>query len=145
MEVDYNLLLKYFAAQGFLKHSKKHNRIKEAQCGGCQGKSVIDLACKKVITYNVIQTTKVEAMDLFMDLEGCFDQMIENCQNLSCRQHGADPDYLKLHAQTHRQLKYFVKHAFGKSDGYNSFEIHPWYGAGQGGRRCSNPMDCTVR
>jgi len=87
--------------QGFLKQSKKHNRITEAQCGGHQGKSVIDLVCKKVITYDVIQTTKIKAMDLFTDLEGCFDRMIKNCQNLLCHQHGANPGYLKLHAQTH--------------------------------------------
>jgi len=93
---------------------------------------VIDLACKKVVTYDVLQTTKKEAADLFTDLEGCFNQMIENCQNLSCQQHGANPSYLKLHAQTHRQLKYFVKHAFGESKGYNLFDIHPWYRAGQG-------------
>jgi len=101
MEADYNLLLKFFAAQGFLKQSKKHDRITEAQHSGRQGKSTIDLACKKVIMYDIIQTTKEEAMDIFTDLEGCFDRMIENCQNLSCQQHGADPWYLKLHAQTH--------------------------------------------
>jgi len=72
MEADYNLLLKYFAVQGFLKQSKKHNRITEAQCGGHQGKSAIDLACKKVIAYDMIQTTKIEATDLFTDLEGHF-------------------------------------------------------------------------
>jgi len=134
MEADYNLLLKYFAAQGFLKQSERHNRITDAQGGGRQGCSAIDLACKKVITYDIIQTTKEEATDLFTDLEGCFDRMIENCQNLSCHQHGADPSYLKLHAQTHQQLKYFVKHAFGESTEFNTFEIHPWYGAGQGAR-----------
>ncbi len=93
---------------------------------------MIDLACKKVVTYDILQTTKEEVADLFTNLEGCFDQMIENCQNLSCQQHDANPSYLKLHAQTHRQLKYFVKHVFSESKGYNSFDIHPWYGAGQG-------------
>jgi len=59
--------------------------------------------------------------------------MIENCQNLSCRQQGADIQYLRLHAQTHQQLQYFVKHAHGVSLEYNEYTPdHPWYGAGQG-------------
>ncbi len=34
METDYNLLLKYFVAQGFLKCSERHDRITKAQYGG---------------------------------------------------------------------------------------------------------------
>jgi len=45
---------------------------------------------------------------------------------------GGNPWYLKLHTETHQQLKYFIKHAFGESTGYNTFNIHPWYGASQG-------------
>jgi len=53
--------------------------------------------------------------------------------NLSCLQHGADKRYIKLHAQTQRQLKYFIKHAYGISTAYNQYsEEHPWHGAGQG-------------
>jgi len=67
------------------------------------------------------------------DLQHCFDNMNEACQNLSCRQHGADPRYIKLHAQTQRSFRYFVKHAYGISKDYNQHSSqNPWHGAGQG-------------
>jgi len=59
--------------------------------------------------------------------------MIEACQTLSCQQHGADINYLKLHAQTIVLLCYYVKHTFGISEEYNTHsEESPWYGTGQG-------------
>jgi len=68
-----------------------------------------------------------------IDALACFDMMIESCQNLSCRSHGADPRYLKLHGQMHRHTRYYPKHSFGVSTQYNQHsDKHPWYGAGQG-------------
>jgi len=59
--------------------------------------------------------------------------MVELCQSLSCCQQGADPKYLKLHAQTQQLLQYFVKHAYRVSTEYNQHsDEHPWYGTGQG-------------
>jgi len=72
-------------------------------------------------------------VEISNDAASCFDRMIEACQNLSCRQHGADSDYLKLRAQTIQMLQYHVKHAFGILEDYNDHTAeHPWYGAGQG-------------
>ncbi len=51
---------------------------------------------------------------------------------MACRQHGAADDYLRLHAQTHRSMKYYVCHKYGVSKDYNTFDQHPWHGAGQG-------------
>jgi len=59
--------------------------------------------------------------------------MIEACENLSCHQHGANQQYLKLHAATQQQFRYHVKHALGISSGFNQHSpSNPWYGAGQG-------------
>jgi len=58
--------------------------------------------------------------------------MVEACHNLACRRHGAADDYLKLHAQTHRLMKYYIWHRYGVSTGYNTFKSPPWHGAGQG-------------
>jgi len=63
----------------------------------------------------------------------CFDRMLKAPNNLACLQHGADPRYIKLHAQTQKELKYYLKHKYGISAEYNSHsESHPWYGMGQG-------------
>jgi len=58
--------------------------------------------------------------------------MVKACHNLACRRHGADVEYLHLHARTHQLMRYYVRHKFGVSSDYNTFENHPWHGAGQG-------------
>jgi len=58
--------------------------------------------------------------------------MVEACHNLACQRHGAADDYLRLHAQTNCLMKYHVRHRYGISADYNTFESHPWHGAGQG-------------
>jgi len=73
------------------------------------------------------------AANLDLNALACFDLMVEACQNLSCLSHGADPPYIKLHAQTHKHTKYYPKHAYGVSEQYNQYEdTAPWYRAGQG-------------
>ncbi len=57
---------------------------------------------------------------------------MEACHNLACRRQGADDDYLRLHAQTHQLMKYYVRHKLGVSKEYNTSEQQPWHGAGQG-------------
>jgi len=73
------------------------------------------------------------------DAKACFDQMIEAPSNLVCLQHGADPQYIKLHAQTQKELKYHLKHKYGISEEYNTYSPEsPWHGMGQGAGNASN-------
>jgi len=58
--------------------------------------------------------------------------MVEACHNLACHHHGATNAYLKLHARTHQAMHYHVRHQFGVSNNFNTFEQHPWHVAGQG-------------
>jgi len=133
IEADYNLLLKWFGPQGVLKHAESHQQITDNQ-GGCQkGRSAIDLACKKVCTFQLIRLLHYIAANVDIDALACFDMMIEACQNLSCLSHGADPRYIRLHGQTHRHTRYYPKHSYGVSEQCNTYsDEHPWYGAGQG-------------
>jgi len=69
----------------------------------------------------------------------CFDHMIEAPNNLACLQHGADPPYIKLHAQTQKELRYHLKHKYRVSTEYNKHSVdQPWYGMGQGTGDASN-------
>ncbi len=69
---------------------------------------------------------------MFLDTRWCFNLMVKACHNMACQCHGAADDYLRLHAPTHRSLKYYVRHKYGVSEDYNTFDQHPWHGAGQG-------------
>jgi len=101
------------------------------QGGGQCGQSAIDLACKKVAAYDYLPIMQTIAVNFEYDLQHCFDNMVKACQNLSCRQHGADPRYIKLHAQTQHKFKYYAKHVYGTLNTYNQYtDQNPWHGAG---------------
>jgi len=59
--------------------------------------------------------------------------MIEAPNNLACLQHGANPKYIQLHAQTQCKLHYNLKHKYGISQEFNHHQAtQPWYSMGQG-------------
>jgi len=52
-KANYNLLLKWFSSKGFILRSEKAHRITDSQGGGRAGRSAIDLAITKVLSYKV--------------------------------------------------------------------------------------------
>jgi len=131
-EADWQLLLKWHLAYGFLPKSESQSTLTPLQGGGRKGRSAIDQATQQIVETEILQLNQRPALDFYFDLRHCFDYMVEACHNLACRRHGAAEDYLKLHAKTHRLMKYYIRHRYGTSTEYNTFEFHPWHGAGQG-------------
>jgi len=131
-EADWQLLLKWHSSYGFLPQTKKEKTLVYEQGGGRKGRSAIDQATQQIVETEIIHMTQKTTIDMYLDLQACFDLMVEACHNLACRRHGAEDAYLRLHARTHKMMRYFVRHKFGVSDDYNTFTQHPWHGAGQG-------------
>jgi len=131
-EADWQLILKWHSSYGFLPKSESANVLTTAQGGGRKGRSAIDQSTQQVIKMELIKLNQRSALDMFLDARWCFDLMVEACHNMACRRHGAADDYLHLHAQTHHSMKYYVRHKFGVLEDYNTFDQHPWHGAGQG-------------
>jgi len=130
---DYNLLLKWNSALGFMRRAEDNLQLTDSQGGGRKGWSAINLAVKKVVTYDYIRINKEEAINIELNAKACFDMMVELCQNLTCLSHCADPLYICLHTKTQCAQRYYIKHAYGISKVYNTHsDTHPWYGAGQG-------------
>jgi len=113
VETDYNLLLKWNSSLGFMCRAEDNLQLTESQGDGRKGHSAIDLA---VVMYDYICINKEEAINIELDAEACFNMMVELCQNLACLSHGADPLYIRLHAQTQRAQRYYIKHAYGISE-----------------------------
>jgi len=133
IEADLNLIWKWHSSQGFMQQAEKHHSLLDAQYGGRAGRSAIDLACQWVATFKIYRLTQTTAIEKSLDVAKCFDCTIETCQNLSCLQNSADPNYIRLHAQTRNQLQYHIKHAYGVSKNYNQHSPNnPWHGSGQG-------------
>jgi len=131
-EADWQLLLKWHSSYGFLPKSELAHALTPVQGGGRKGCSTIDQATQQIIEMEVTNLNQQTAIDLFLDLHHCFDLMVKACHNMACHHHGAADDYLCLHAQTHCLMKYFVRHKYGVSKDFNTFDLHPWHGAGQG-------------
>jgi len=131
-EADWQLLLKWYSLYGFLPKTEAAGTLVEEQGRGQKGRSAIDQVTQQTAETEIIHLHQVSTIDLYLDLWTCFDLMAEVCHNLACRCHGAADEYLKLHARTHQSMKYHVRHKFGVSEHYNTFEQHPWHGAGQG-------------
>ncbi len=54
IEANYNLLLKWFGPQDVLKRAKRNHQLTNNQGGSRKGQSTIDMACKKVCTFELI-------------------------------------------------------------------------------------------
>ncbi len=131
-EADWQLLLKWHLSYGFLPVTEKAGTLAVAQGGSRKGQSAIDQATQQVLETELVHLKQTSTIDLYLDLRACFDMMVEACHNLACWRHGADVAYLRLHARMHQLMQYYVWHKFGVSSDYNTFENHPWHGAGQG-------------
>jgi len=133
IEADLNLIWKWHSSKGFMQRAEQNQSLSDAQYGGRAGHSAIDLACQRVATFEIYRLTRTTAIEKGLDVAECFDRTIETCQNLSCIQNGANPEYIRLHAQTRNLLQYHVKHAYGVSSNYNQHSsTNPWHGSGQG-------------
>jgi len=138
-KADYNLLLKWFSSKGFIICSEKAHQITDKQGGGRLGQGAIDLAITKVLSYEIADTMQMQVIIVNNDATTCFNQMIEAHNNLTCLQHGADPKYISLHAQTQCKLQYHLKYKYGISPEYNSHtNEQPWYRMGQGASDACN-------
>ena len=129
-KADWQLLLKWHSSYGFLPKSETVHTLTPAQ-GGChKGHSTIGM--QQNIKMELIKLNQWPAIDLFLEAHHCFNLMVEACHNMTCHQHGTVDNYLWLHAQTHHLMKCYVCHKYGISKDYNTFDQHPWHGAGQG-------------
>jgi len=131
-EANWQLVLKWHSSYGFLPCTENAHTLTLDQGSGQKEQSAINQALQLIAKSELVCLNQWPTIDLFLDARHCFDLMVKACHNMACRWHGATEDYLRLHAQTHRLMKYYVRHKFGVSPDYNTFENHPWHGAGQG-------------
>jgi len=84
-EADWQLLLKWHSAYGFLPKSEQRSTLTPLQGGGRKGRSAIDQATQQIVETELVQLTQRPAIDFFLDLRHCFDYMVEACHNLACQ------------------------------------------------------------
>ena len=130
---DWNLLLKFFGPLKTMRWAEHHNTLDEAQGGGRPGRSAIDLAVKKELTFSIMRLLRLNGGCFDNDATACFDRIIENQSNLSCKAQGSPDSFLRLHANTMQHTKYYMRTNYGVSKGYNMHGTNtPFWGSGQG-------------
>jgi len=112
--------------------NRKNGTLTTAQGRGWKGHSAIDQAAQHIIKTEIVHFRQIMSINLYLNLNTCFDLMVEACHNLACRWHGADDAYLRLHAITHKSMRYHIRHKYGVSQEFNTFEQNLWHGTGQG-------------
>jgi hypothetical protein len=108
-EADWNLLLKIFTSYK-LTHTACQQKTETAeQAGGRIGRSASDMATTTVLTHEICRLQKLAGAIVINDAKACFDRIIENLSNLACLREGLAPELAKLHAQTGREMRYYIK------------------------------------
>jgi hypothetical protein len=111
----------------------KENTTTTEQAGGRPGRSSIELAINRVITYETIRLQRLSGAVMYNDAKACYDRVVENISNMALLREGLPIEIAKLHAQTFQQIKYYIKHKQGIGPiphSHNNPE--PIYGVGQG-------------
>jgi len=109
-EADWQLLLKWHSSYGFLPTTKFAGTLVDSQGGGWKGRSAINQVTQQILEAEAIHLNQRPALNIYLDLHACFDMIVEACHNLACWCHGANIEYLWLHAWTHQLMCYYVHH-----------------------------------
>lgn len=132
-EADWNLLLRYFIANQLKQKMMQEQTGTTEQAGGRPGGSSIDVAIKSVLTYETGRLQRTTGGVMYNDAKACYDRIVENIGNLALMREGLNPKICKLHAQTMREIKYYVRHRFGIGTTPNKHMApNPVHGNGQG-------------
>jgi hypothetical protein len=107
-EADWSLIQKFFVAFKINKIATKNKTVPIEQAGGRPGRSAIELAAIRMITYETIRLQRLSGAVVYNDAKACFDRVIENLSNLALMKQGLPPEIAKLHAQTFHQTQYQI-------------------------------------
>jgi hypothetical protein len=132
-EADWSLIQKFFVAFKLNKLASAKGTVPIEQAGGRPGRSAIELAASRVLTFETIRLQRLSGAVVYNDAKACYDRVIENISNLALLKQGLPIELARLHAQTFHNIRYYIKHKLGISTTPHSHKNpKPIYGVGQG-------------
>jgi hypothetical protein len=132
-EADWSLIQKFFVAHKINKIASTNKTVPIEQAGGRPGRSAIELAANRMLTFETIRLQRLSGAVVYNDAKACYDRVIENISNLALLKQGLPIEIARLHAQTFHQIQYFIKHKLGIGQTPHSHKHpQPVYGVGQG-------------
>jgi hypothetical protein len=132
-EADWSLIQRFYVAHKLTSVATLKGTTTTEQAGGRPGRSSIELAINRVITYETIRLQRLIGAVLYNDAKACYDRIIENISNMSLLREGLPIEIAQLHAQTFNTIQYYIKHKQGIGPiPHSNNNPAPIYGVGQG-------------
>jgi hypothetical protein len=82
-EADWSLIQRYYVAYTLSKTASEQNTVTTEQAGARPGRSSIELATNRVLTYEIIRYQRLAGAVMYNDAKACYDRIIENGSNLT--------------------------------------------------------------
>jgi hypothetical protein len=112
-KADWSLIERYYVAYKLSKTASDQNTVTQEQAGARPGRSSVELATNRVLTYEIIRNQRLTGAVMYNDAKACCDRIIENASNLTLLREGIPIQIPKLHAQTFLKIEYHIKHKLG--------------------------------
>jgi hypothetical protein len=132
MEADYNLALKVIFGKQLMKNCKRYGTLGDHQDGFRKGRSTTRTLLHNELLNNYNKRLRIDNYIGMTDISGCFDRILPSLISLLNRKNGCPESAVRMHAQTLKNAKYYLKTQLGISEEHFSNEITPVYGNGQG-------------
>ena len=111
----------------------KRNQIHTSAYGSVPKRTAQDAIMEKVISYDMMRTTKTSGAIFDCDAKGCYDRIIPALQTISCRRLGVPRTTALFFPRLWNKCKHYVRTKHGISRQYfQSTATEVLYGIGQG-------------
>jgi len=125
--------MKSIYAQRHVQHCERLGVYPDSQYGSRPGRSAMDAATVKVLTFETSKVTRNALCLMDNDAVACYDRIITPISSLACQRSGMPKPMEHLHNSILLQTKYHIKTSFGTSkQTYTSTLNSPLQGQGQG-------------
>jgi hypothetical protein len=132
LEADYNLTLKNIFGRRLLRNCEQYGTLGDFQDGFRKGRSTTRTLLHNELLCDYNKRLRIDFYIGMTDISACFDRILPPIISLLNRRNGCPKEAVKMHANTLKEAKYFLKTQQGLSTDYYSNETSPVYGNGQG-------------
>ena len=115
LEADYNFNNKILGKRA-MAHAEEIQALAPEQYGSRKGKTAIDQALHKRLTYDIIRQHRLPAILCSNDAKSCYDRILHPMASLAYRRAGVPLAPVKAMLECIQEMKHHVRTSYGLSD-----------------------------
>jgi hypothetical protein len=131
MEADFNFLNK-LAGKRIMANAEQSGSIADEQFGSRKSKSAINHAINKQLALDIMRQQKKKFTLVILDAKGCYDRIAPPIASISLKRQGTPSSYVMMLFSTIREMKHFIRTAYGDSRDFYHQQDVPFHGILQG-------------